>query len=116
MGPTAIDRLAVKTLDQGFRHELEAGSEAAPHVSQAILDLAREVFSLDAVSGDPAARLCPDQIRQVIAAGAPRGHPLRQTHMVGVTWALYGGKEHLDVLRRCDPDSLVSSAHLTAHY
>ena len=50
MERTAIDRLAVKTLDQRFRRELETGFEVAPRISQGILDLAKEVFSLDAVS------------------------------------------------------------------
>ena len=100
---TAIDRLAVKTLDQRFRRELETGFEIAPRVSQGILDLAKEVFSLDAVSVDGSGRLRPGQIRQVIAAAdAPHGLPLRQTDMVEVTWTLDAGAEDLDVLRRHD--------------
>ena len=100
---TAIDRLAVKTLDQRFRRELEIGFEIAPRVSQGILDLAKEVFSLDAVSTDGSGRLRPGQIRQVIAAaGAPHGRPLRQTDMVEVTWTLDAGAEDLDVLRQHD--------------
>jgi hypothetical protein len=101
MTRTAIDRLAVKTLDQRFRHELETGFEIAPRVSQGVLDLAKEVFSLDAVSADGSGRLRPGQIRQVIAAaGAPHGCPLRQTAMVEVTWTFDAGEEDLDVLRR----------------
>ncbi|HUW15252.1 MAG TPA: DUF1670 domain-containing protein [Anaerolineae bacterium] len=101
MTRTAIDRLAVKTLDQRFRHELETGFEIAPRVSQGVLDLAKEVFSLDAVSADGSGRLRPGQIRQVIAAaGAPHGCPLRQTDMVEVTWTFDAGEEDLDVLRR----------------
>jgi len=101
MTRTAIDRLAVKTLDQRFRHELEAGFEIAPRISQGILDLAKEVFSLDAVSADGSGRLRPGQIRQVIAAaGAPHGCTLRQIDMVEVTWTLDAGEEDLDVLRR----------------
>jgi hypothetical protein len=101
MTRTAIDRLAVKTLDQRFRHELETGFEIAPRVSQGVLDLAKEVFSFDAVSADGSGRLRPGQIRQVIAAaGAPHGCPLRQTDMVEVTWTFDAGEEDLDVLRR----------------
>jgi biotin operon repressor len=67
------------------------------------LDLAKEVFSLDAVSVDGSSRLRPGQIRQVIAAAdAPHGLPLRQTGMVEVTWTLDAGEEDLDVLRRHD--------------
>jgi DNA-binding Lrp family transcriptional regulator len=107
MRRTGLDRLAVKTLDQRFRHELEAGFETAPRVSEGILDLAKEVFSLDAVSGDGPARLRPGQIRQVIAAtGAPHGRPLCDTDMVEVTWTLDAGEEDLDVLRRCDQTAL----------
>ena len=50
MERTAIDRLAVKTLDQRFRRELETGFEIAPRISQGVLDLAKEVFSLDGAS------------------------------------------------------------------
>ena len=46
---TIIERLAVKTLDQRFRHELEIGFEIAARVSQGILELVKEVFSLDGV-------------------------------------------------------------------
>jgi len=98
---TTIDRFAVKTLDQRFRHELEAGFELAPRVCQGILDVAKEVFGLDAVSGDQLDRLRPGQIRQVItAADAPHGIPLCQTKMVEVTWTLDAGEEDLDVLRK----------------
>lgn len=100
---TGIDRLAVKTLDQQFRQQLETGFEIAPRVSQGILDLAKEVFSLGGVSADGSGRLRPGQIRQVIAAaGAPHGRPLRQIDMVEVTWTLDAGEEDLDVLRRGD--------------
>lgn len=101
MARTAIDRLAVKTLDQRFRHELENGFELAPRVSQGILEFAKEVFSLDAVSGDLSGRLRLGQIRQVIAAAdAPHGRPLDQTDMVEVTWTLDAGEEDLEVLKR----------------
>lgn len=100
---TAIDRLAVKTVDQRFRRELETGFEIAPRISQGILDLAKEVFSLGGVSGDGSGRLRPGQICQVIAAaGAPHGLPLRHTDMVEVTWTLDAGEEDLGVLRRHD--------------
>lgn len=104
---TAIDRLAVKTLDQRFRHDLETGFEMAPRVAQGILELAKEVFSLDAVSTDGSGRLRPGQIRQVIAAaGAPHGRPLDQTEMVEVTWTLDAGEEDLEVLSRYDASAL----------
>jgi hypothetical protein len=107
MTHTAIDRLAVKTLDQRFRYELEIGFEIAPRVSQGILDLAKEVFGLNAVSADGVGRLRPGQIRQVIAAaGAPQGCTLRQIDMVEVTWTLDAGEEDLDVLRRHGPTAL----------
>lgn len=100
---TTIDRLAVKTLDQRFRYELEAGFEMAPRVSQGVLELAKEVFSLNAVFTDGSGRLRPGQIRQVIAAaGAPHGCPLCHTAMVEVTWTLKAGEEDLDVLRQHD--------------
>lgn len=103
MTQTAIDRLAVKTLDQRLRYELETGFELAPRVAQGILDLAKEVFSLDSVPKGWSGRLRPGQIRQVIAAaGASHGRPLRQTEMVEVTWTLDAGEEDLDVLKMHD--------------
>lgn len=100
MTRSAIDRLAVKTLDQRFRYELENGFELAPRVSQVILEVAKEVFQLEAVSGDQASRLRPGQIRQVIAAaGVAHGRSLQQTDLVEVTWTLDAGQEDLAVLR-----------------
>jgi len=107
MSRTAIDRLAVKTLDQRFRYELETGFEMAPRVAQGILEAAKDVFSLDAVSGDHFGRLRPGQIRQVIAAaGAPHGRPLRETEMVEVVWTIKAGEEDLEVLREHGPQAL----------
>ncbi len=98
---TIIDRLAVKTLDQRFRYELESGFELAPRISQGILDMAKEIFSLDTVSIDSSRVLRPGQIRQVIAsAEAPHGTPLHQTDMVEVTWTLDAGEEDLQVLKK----------------
>lgn len=107
MGRSAIDRLAVKTLEQRFRRELETGFEMAPRISQGILDLAKEVFSLDVASTEAAGRLRPGQIRQVIAAaGAPHGRPLSQTDMVEVIWTLDAGEEDLEVLREHGREAL----------
>lgn len=100
MSRTAIDRLAVKTLDQRFRHELETEFELAPRVAQSVLEAAKNVFHLDAVTGEPTDRLRPGQIRQVIAAaGAPHGRPLDETEMVEVVWTVDAGEEDLAVLR-----------------
>lgn len=101
MTHTTIDRLAVKTLDQRFRYELETGFEIAPRVARGILELAKEVFGLDAVSDDRSGRLRPGQMRQIIAAaGAPHGPPLCQTKMTEVTWTLEAGEEDVDVLKK----------------
>jgi DNA-binding Lrp family transcriptional regulator len=100
MSRTANDRLAVKTLDQRFRHELESGFEMAPRVAQGILEAAKSAFSLDAVTGQENGRLRPGQIRQVIAAtGAPHGRPLRETEMVEVIWTIRAGEEDQEVLK-----------------
>lgn len=101
MARTIVDRLAVKTLDQRFRHELETGFELAPRVSQGILDLAKEVFSLNTAPIDQTGRLRPGRIRQIIAAaGAPHGRSLAQTELVEVTWTLDAGEEDLEVLEQ----------------
>ena len=104
MEHTAIDRLAAKTLDQRFRRELETGFEMAPRIAQGVLDLAKEVFSLDGVrSPNGNGRLRPGQIRQVLAASsAPHGRPLHQTDMVEVIWTLDAGEEDLEVLKEHD--------------
>jgi len=100
MSRTAVDRLAIKTLDQRFRYELESGFEMAPRIAQGILEVAKDVFNLDAVSGDSSNRLRPGQIRQVVVAtGAPHGRPLRETEMVEITWTVDVGEDDLEVLK-----------------
>jgi DNA-binding Lrp family transcriptional regulator len=107
MSRTGTDRLAVKTLDQRFRYELETGFEMAPRVAQGVLEVAKDVFSLNGHSGDQSRRLRPGQIRQVIAAvDAPHGRPLDQTEMVEVTWTMDACEEDLDVLRMHSPRAL----------
>jgi len=102
MTRTTIDRLAVKTLDQRFQHELETGFEIAPRVAQGILNLAKEIFGLDNGATN-AYQLRPGQIRQVVAASnAVHGPPLAQTDMVTVTWTIDAGVEDLTVLREHD--------------
>lgn len=99
MSSNSNDRLAAKTLDQRFRHELETGFEMAPRVAQGVLEVAKNTFSLDAVSSKHNGRLRPGQIRQVIAAtGAPHGRPLRETEMVEVVWTVRDGEEDQEVL------------------
>ena len=86
---TAVDRLAVKTVDQRFRHELETGFEIAPRVAQGILNLAKEVFGFDSGAANHF-QLRPGQVRQVLAASnALHGPRLSQTKMVGVPLLLW---------------------------
>ena len=100
MSRTTTDRLAVKTLDQRFRYELEIGFEMAPRVAQGIVEAAKNTFGLDEASGRQNGRLRPGQIRQVIAAtGARHGRPLRETEMVEVVWTIKAGEEDQEVLR-----------------
>ena len=99
MSHSATDRLAVKTLDQRFQYELKTGFDMAPRVAQGILEVAKDIFHLDAVSGGQDSCLRPGQIRQVIAAaGAPHGRPLRETEMIEVVWTIKAGAEDLEVL------------------
>ena len=101
MARTTIDRLITKTLEQRFRHELELGFELAPRVSQGVLDLAIEVFRLEAVGAEHVRQLRPGQTRPVIAvAGAPHGKPLRETDMLEVVWTCDAGAEDLLVLKK----------------
>ena len=79
----------------------------APRIAQGILEAAKDVFNLDAVSGDQNGRLRPGQIRQVIAgAGAPHGRSLRETEMVEVVWTVDAGEEDLEMLREHDSAAL----------
>lgn len=99
MTRTTIDRLAVKTLDQRFRHELETGFEIPPRVAQGILNLAKEVFGLDS-SVINHFWIRPGQVQQVVAAAsALHGPPLAQTDMVTITWTIDAGEEDLAVLK-----------------
>lgn len=99
MSHSATDRLAVKTLDQRFQYELKTGFDMAPRVAQGILEVAKDIFHLDAVSGGQDSCMRPGQIRQVIAAaGAPHGRPLRETEMIEVVWTIKAGAEDLEVL------------------
>jgi hypothetical protein len=101
MAPSVIDRLALKTLDQRFRHELETGFELAPRVSQGILQLAQEVFGLNQAPASQTERLRPGRIRQIITtAGTRPGRPLTQSDLVEVTWTLDAGAEDLEVWER----------------
>lgn len=85
MEHTAINGLAIKTLDQRFRYELEAEFEISPRVAQGVLELAKEAFSLSDVTGDRYGQIRLGQTLQVIAAaGAPHGRSLRQTVMVQI--------------------------------
>lgn len=99
MKRTTNDRLAVKTLDQRFRYELEQGFELAPRIAQGILETAKEIFHLDRFPEDSDARLRPGQVRQVlVAADTPHGCPLEETDMVEIIWTIDAGEEDLEIL------------------
>jgi hypothetical protein len=55
--------LAVKTLGQRFRYELETGFEMATPVAQGVLEVIRDMFSLNGLSSDGSHRLRPGQSR-----------------------------------------------------
>jgi hypothetical protein len=81
MTRTTIERLAAKTLDQRFQHELETGIEIAPRVAQGILNLAKEVFGLDS-SATNHDQLRPGQIRQVVATSNAVHGPPHQAQVI----------------------------------
>lgn len=99
MEKAANNRLAIKTLEQRFRHELESGFEFAPRIAQGVLDTAKEIFHLNTVPLERHHRLRPGQIRQILAvAEAPHGCPLEEIEMVEVTWTVDAGAEDKETL------------------
>jgi hypothetical protein len=98
-------RLDAKTLDSAFRRRIEEGANCAPFVSQAILDIVKEIFGL--VPDDPTHQLGLGQIKLlVVDASEPAGKPLDQCQKVTVRLTLDDAQEDFKVRTEHGVDGL----------
>src|SRR5437016_1855227 len=89
-------RLDAKTLDSLFRRRIEQGANCSPFVSQAILTIVKELYTLDPDDGDRSLGL--GQLRLlVVAAEEPAGKPLEQCQKVTVRLTLDATQEDYQV-------------------
>src|SRR6516164_5191832 len=91
-------RLDAKTLDNLFRRRIEEGAKCSPFVSQAILQIVKEVFPLH--PEDLGKELDLGQVKLLVAAAhEPAGKPIEQCQKVAVLLTL-DAKEDLSVRSR----------------
>jgi hypothetical protein len=89
-------RLDAKTLDNLFRRRIEEGANCAPFVSQAILDIVKEVFPVDPLDADR--QLGLGQIKLlVVSANEPAGKALEDCQKVTVQLTLDAGPDDFQV-------------------
>lgn len=89
------ERLNAKTLDNMFRRRIEEGAKCSPFVSQAILQIVKEVFPLQAE--DLGKQLDVGQVKLLVAAAhEPAGKALDECQKVAVLLTL-DAKEDLDI-------------------
>lgn len=95
MARSTTERLAEKTAERQFLHEMETDFELAPAASRAVLATAQQV--LLALGGEPR----QGQMRvTVVSAEEPSGKPLAAMKKVSVVVTVDGGLEDLEVLKR----------------
>jgi hypothetical protein len=91
------DRLAEKTAERQFLHEMETDFELAPAASRAVLETAQQVLLY--CSGPELVR--EGQMRvTVVSASEPSGKPLSAMRKVAVVVTVDAGMEDLEVERR----------------
>jgi hypothetical protein len=94
-------RLATKTPQQQFLHELRHGFRYPPPVAQALLETAQRY--LERSSGN----ISLGKVRVILARqGAPLGRPLGDTELIDVIWTVDNGAEDADVLARYGSEAL----------
>jgi hypothetical protein len=97
MARTQEERLAQKTVERQFLHELETDFELAPAMSRAVLETAQQVLLPFSVDGE----VREGQMRvTVVSVREPAGKPLSEMQRVGVVVTVDGGMEDLEVLKR----------------
>lgn len=89
-------RLDAKTLDNLFRRRIEEGANCAPFVSQAILDIVKDVFPLDPQDADRQIGLGQLALL-VVSAEEPPGRALEDCQKVTVHLTLDAGRADFDV-------------------
>jgi hypothetical protein len=95
MARSTTERLAEKTAERQFLHELEMDFELAPAASRALLATAQQV--LFASGGEPR----QGQMRTtVVSVKEPSGKPLAAMKKVDVVVTVDGGLEDLEVLKQ----------------
>ena len=97
MARSQTERLAEKTVERQFLHELENDFELAPATSRALLSAAQQVLLSCA---------CKDEVREgqmlvtVVSSREPAGKPLAAMKKRSVVLTVDGGLEDLAVLRQ----------------
>lgn len=92
-------RLAAKTPQQQFLHELEHGFRYPPRIAQALLETARNYLERPLVHPDQ--RLAPGQVRVILAKrDAPAGRSLRDTETTEVVWTVDNGADDAAIWAR----------------
>ena len=100
---TTQDRLAAKTPEAAFLHELREEFRFSPRVSRELLSTAKEML----VGGVPSSVVRPGQVRLVVASlKAPFGPPLADTEKVEVTLTIDAGVEDAEVKAQQGPEGV----------
>lgn len=97
------ERLAEKTVERQFLHELEMDFELAPATSRALLSAAQQVLLSCARNGDVREG---QMLVTVVSAREPAGKPLAVMKKVSVIVTVDGGLEDLGVLQQHGSTSL----------
>jgi len=91
------ERLAEKTVERQFVHELETDFELAPATSRAVLATAQQVLLLSSENGE----VREGQMRvTAVSVEEPSGKPLSAMKKVDVVVSVDGGLSDLEVLER----------------
>lgn len=94
---TREQRLAEKTVERQFLHEMETDFELAPAMSRAVLEAAQQVLVPSSGSGE----IREGQMRvTVVSEKEPSGKPLSAMKKLGVVVTVDGGLEDLEVQKR----------------
>ena len=97
------ERLAEKTVERQFLHELEMDFELAPATSRALLSAAQQVLFSCGRNGE----LREGQMLvTVVGSREPAGKPLTAMKKVSVVVTVDGGLDDLDVLQQHGASSL----------
>jgi len=95
----ALERLAAKTLDARFLHEIEHGLNCSPFEGEAVLQVVKEVYFSFLDAEQPLAP--PGKITLIaVSAEEPAGKPVAQSQKTTVCLTLHRGTEDDRLLRQ----------------